>query len=132
MNALTTSYSMKEDPRIVSILNSQPRIRRVGLMRSIGNWINRPIPYKISTGPCRALICHCPIHDEKSPSFRMWSTGSFYCFGCCFAGDWIDLIIHFYQPADTDELLRLARQFIRGCGSDSDQAIFDFMRTSAS
>lgn len=132
MNTPNASYSLKEDPRIVRILNSSHRIRRVALMRSIGNWIKKTIQSKISVGPCRALTCCCPKHSERSPSFRMWATGSFHCFGCGLTGDWIDLIILFYQPIDADELVHIANQFIRKYDVNSDQTIFDFMRASAS
>jgi len=37
------------------------------------------------------LLGLCPIHDEKTPSFWIMSTGKFNCYGCGARGDAIDL-----------------------------------------
>lgn len=43
--------------------------------------------------PRGANIC-CPIHKEKTPSFRWYhTTKSFYCFGCHESGSVIDLVM---------------------------------------
>ncbi|MDP4120294.1 MAG: DNA primase [Bacillota bacterium] len=41
----------------------------------------------------RNLVCLCPFHSEKTPSFRIYpETGSFYCFGCGAGGEVITFI----------------------------------------
>jgi hypothetical protein len=34
-------------------------------------------------------IC-CPQHTEKTPSFAIYSDGTFHCFGCGLSGKWTD------------------------------------------
>lgn len=36
----------------------------------------------------------CPFHDEKTPSFRIFKDGGYYCFGCQAHGDIFDFIRH--------------------------------------
>ncbi len=35
----------------------------------------------------------CPFHDEKTPSFFIYSNNSFYCFGCGVSGNAIDFVM---------------------------------------
>lgn len=35
----------------------------------------------------------CPFHNEKTPSFKVYNTNTFHCFGCKANGDAIDFII---------------------------------------
>ena len=38
---------------------------------------------------------HCPFHEDKTPSCRVYeTTNSFYCFGCGKTGDVIDFIMY--------------------------------------
>lgn len=37
-------------------------------------------------------IALCPIHNDKSPSFYIYESNSWYCFGCNKGGDSIDFI----------------------------------------
>jgi DNA primase len=40
----------------------------------------------------RNFIARCPFHEDKNPSFYLYSdTNKFYCFGCGEHGDVIDL-----------------------------------------
>ncbi|MDQ5911972.1 MAG: zinc finger protein [Patescibacteria group bacterium] len=117
-----------DDPLVEVFLLKKPTIKRVALMQAIARWKNQPCPsIKISTGTQRALICLCPRHTERTPSFRMSIGGHFSCFGCGFSGTWIDLIDLYYKPTNIEELLRIACEFIRyNKSEDEDQLTFDF------
>ena len=35
------------------------------------------------------LVCRCPFHSEKTPSFTIYANPShFYCYGCGAGGTW--------------------------------------------
>lgn len=40
----------------------------------------------------RAYTACCPIHNDKTPSFHIYSDNSWYCFGCNRGGDAIDFV----------------------------------------
>jgi len=51
--------------------------------------------YNLEKGILRGdeLLCCCPLHDDKNPSFSInLKTGKYICFAGCGAGDFIDLI----------------------------------------
>lgn len=37
------------------------------------------------------LVGLCPLHDEKTPSFKVYPDGHFHCYGCGAHGDVLDL-----------------------------------------
>lgn len=42
----------------------------------------------------RRISIRCPIHNERSPSFVIYPTGDFYCYGCAKSGqNALDLLI---------------------------------------
>jgi hypothetical protein len=48
------------------------------------------VPLKKAGQTC---VGHCPLHDDKSPSFHIYpDTNSWYCFGCKRGGDTIAFI----------------------------------------
>jgi len=70
---------------------------------SISSFLNR-IGVDVST---HGLTC-CPIHREKTPSFKVYpETNSFYCFGCEAGGDVINLVQLLYNcsPVEASELI---------------------------
>jgi DNA primase len=41
------------------------------------------------------LVCRCPFHEEKTPSFAVYpATGTYYCFGCRAHGDLVAFVMH--------------------------------------
>lgn len=36
----------------------------------------------------------CPFHEDKSPSFKVWEDGHWWCFACGFGGSVIDFEVH--------------------------------------
>ncbi len=45
----------------------------------------------------KTLIGHCPLHQEKSPSFHVYpDTNSWYCYGCHCGGDSISFVRHLH------------------------------------
>ncbi len=54
----------------------------------------------------RTLVCNCPFHSEKTPSFTVFpDTQSFYCFGCGAGGD----VITFIMKAENLDFLEAVR-----------------------
>lgn len=48
----------------------------------------------------RDLVCICPLHDEKTPSFHIYtSQNRAWCFGCNQGGDsiWLVMMMHEYS-----------------------------------
>jgi len=41
-------------------------------------------------------LANCPFHEDKSPSFYLYPTNTFYCFGCQENGDVIKLAMHLH------------------------------------
>lgn len=82
--------------------------------------------------PNRAGYISCPIHNEKTPSLRIYpGEGGWHCFGCGTGGSVIDFVMHVFgidfrqaivridndfglrltdQQSDSGELLRLRRE----------------------
>lgn len=50
--------------------------------------------------------CLCPLHSEDTPSFKIYSNNSFYCFGCGKGGDVVDLIMEL-ENCDFVEAIRI-------------------------
>ncbi|MBR6580956.1 MAG: DNA primase [Ruminococcus sp.] len=54
----------------------------------------------------RTLVCNCPFHSEKTPSFTVYpDTQSFYCFGCGAGGD----VITFTMKAENLDFIEAVR-----------------------
>ena len=54
----------------------------------------------------------CPLHKEKTPSFKVYKDGSrFHCFGCGEGGDVITFVMRYYSLSYGQAILRLASDF---------------------
>ncbi len=54
----------------------------------------------------------CPLHREKTPSFKVYKDGSrFKCFGCGIGGDVITFAMRYYSLSYGQAILRLASEF---------------------
>ena len=54
----------------------------------------------------------CPLHKEKTPSFKVYTDGSrFKCFGCGIGGDVITFAIRYYSLSYGQAIMRLASDF---------------------
>ena len=63
--------------------------------------IKRQLPIKTvlesyNLSPDRNGMLHCPFHDDKTPSLKIYEkTNTFHCFGCGATGDQIEFIQKF-------------------------------------
>lgn len=56
----------------------------------------------------RTIVTHCPFHDERSPSFTVYTDQNrYFCFGCQTAGDVINLIQELHNLKFKDAVLYL-------------------------
>lgn len=54
----------------------------------------------------------CPLHREKTPSFKVYKDGSrFKCFGCGIGGDVITFAMRYYSLSYGQAIMRLASEF---------------------
>lgn len=54
----------------------------------------------------------CPLHREKTPSFKVYQNGSkFKCFGCGIGGDVITFVMRYYSLSYGQAIIRLASEF---------------------
>lgn len=68
----------------------QSGITDANIQQALEHPIQNLIPNQ--TRKCgKFLICCCPIHKEKTPSFFIYQGNTFYCFGCHIGGDSIAL-----------------------------------------
>ncbi|MBE6591927.1 MAG: DNA primase [Ruminococcaceae bacterium] len=59
------------------------------------------------------MVCCCPFHSEKTPSFTVFSTNDhYYCFGCGSGGD----AITFLMRAENLDYLSAVEQLCNRCG----------------
>ncbi len=49
----------------------------------------------------------CPFHDEKNPSFKVYSHIA-VCFGCCWKGGAVKFLMKFFS-VDYDEAIRMLK-----------------------
>lgn len=80
--------------------------------------------YGIETN--RQGVACCPLHNEKTPSFKVYpKTNSFYCFGCGAGGDVIKFVELMEHVSASDAAKILAANFgLNLCsGKISDEAI---------
>ena len=58
----------------------------------------------------KTLIGHCPLHDDRNPSFTVYlATNSWYCFAEGRGGDVITLLRNLYNLEFKDAVQRLIR-----------------------
>ena len=56
--------------------------------------------------------CCCPIHNDKTPSFKVYKDNTFYCFGCGIAGKPVDLVRMLLKLGSNDEAEKvLAKEY---------------------
>lgn len=110
------------------ILDGNLRIRRLALLKFIGEEWNMDLKPRISNGPTRAIICNCPFHRENTPSFRMWISGKFKCMGCGKTGRWTDLLLSSVVYDNPEEFLQHCQKFIREKNQNVEQTSFDFTK----
>ena len=54
----------------------------------------------------------CPLHHEKTPSFKVYKDGTrFHCFGCGAGGDVITFTMRYYSLSYGQAIIRLASDF---------------------
>lgn len=59
--------------------------------------------------PNRAGFIHCPFHDERTPSLKLYDgDGGFSCYGCGAAGDQIDFLRQLHRTDFNGALSELA------------------------
>ncbi len=51
-----------------------------------------PVLMRYGVEPDKKGFAHCPFHNEKTASFKVYSNNTYYCFGCGEHGDVIDFI----------------------------------------
>ena len=56
-------------------------------------------------------LCCCPLHNEDTPSFKVYGTQSFYCFGCGTGGDVITLAAKLFSLSNREAAEKLAADF---------------------
>lgn len=62
--------------------------------------------------PNRAGYINCPIHNEKTPSLRIYSgNGGWHCFGCGIGGSVIDFVMHVFSISFRQSVLRIDSDF---------------------
>jgi phage/plasmid primase-like uncharacterized protein len=66
----------------------------------------------------RDLVGRCPIHGERTPSFKInLQRQAFHCFGCGAKGDVFDLVAK-VERVDIGRALRRVRELVGGAGAD--------------
>lgn len=55
-------------------------------------------------------VIRCPLHNDRSPSFYIYSDGHFKCFGCGAHGDVLDLVAMLRHVSQRDAIVMLAEQ----------------------
>lgn len=61
--------------------------------------------------PNRSGFICCPLHHEKTASLKLYSNGSWHCFGCNRGGSSIDLVAALYDLSPLDAVRRLNEDF---------------------
>ena len=63
----------------------------------------------------RSGFCKCPLHDEKTGSFKAYSGNrGFYCFGCGAHGSVIDFVMLYFGLSFKDTLAKINEDFSIG------------------
>lgn len=50
----------------------------------IQEWVKAldTLPIQYSIKPAGHILMPCPFHQERHPSLRIWTNGTWFCFGC--------------------------------------------------
>lgn len=56
-------------------------------------------------------MCSCPIHQDDTPSFKIYEDNHFYCFGCRAYGDVIELYKKIERISNSEAIERLIQIF---------------------
>ena len=63
----------------------------------------------------RSGFCKCPLHGEKTGSFKSYSGNrGFYCFGCGAHGSVIDFVMQYFGLTFTDAISKINTDFSLG------------------
>ena len=63
----------------------------------------------------RSGFCKCPLHDEKTGSFKAYSGNrGFYCFGCGAHGSVIDFVMLYFGLSFKDAIAKINTDFSLG------------------
>ena len=63
----------------------------------------------------RSGFCKCPLHGEKTGSFKAYSGNrGFYCFGCGAHGSVIDFVMLYFGVSFKDALVKINEDFSLG------------------
>lgn len=73
------------------------------LTKSITDHSAEIIAYYLNT---RKKKCHCPFHDDKSPSFSITNKG-FKCYGCGLYGDAIEFVSQYFSLGFNDAVKKI-------------------------
>jgi DNA primase len=96
------------DATLRSLVEGVVRVRRSLLIRDIHG--DNP-EYRFTNSPLRILVCKCPFHRERTPSFRMKISGYSCCFGCGYKGSVAELLYRAFKPCSAEELVQLLRKY---------------------
>ncbi len=66
-----------------------------------------PVLLRYGVEPDNKGFAHCPFHNEKTASFKVFDNNSYYCFGCGEHGDVIDFIRKIENLSFEDACARL-------------------------
>ncbi len=91
-----------------SLVEGVGRVRRSLLIRDI---CGSEAEYRFTNSPLRTLVCKCPFHHERTPSFRMKISGYSRCFGCEYEGSVVELLCHVFKPVSIEELIQLLQKY---------------------
>jgi hypothetical protein len=102
---------------VKNLLNRYPKIKRVKIAKLFTQNLdvenNNDLGFKISAGNSKALVSLCPFHKEKTPSFKLYPSGIFQCYGCGANGHFTFLLIEFLKITSIEELLRILPEYLR-------------------
>lgn len=62
----------------------------------------------------KKLKIHCPFHNEKTASFKVFPSGKYYCFGCGANGDVIGFVMAYFGIDYREALKKLDGDFNLG------------------
>ena len=63
-------------------------VEKIRNTNSLSDWLDR---YGVAVD--KKGFAHCPFHQEKTASFKVYSDGTYHCFGCGAHGDVITFVM---------------------------------------